>query len=421
MKKKLIVALILTITLSAGAFYFVKPNDINKTELVTKTAIPITIGAISQTVFTDGVIASKETYNIYSHISSSILKTFYEEGDTVKAGDVLAIMDTSDLLHSLKSAEYQLKVDSDNLKDVQTRGNSVTSANYQNSLNNYNNAKDDYTNNEVLYNAGIITAGALSNSKSTLDNVYVNYLTAKDNLNTTDIGNEIELQTLKVEIDQLSIERILKDIEAATIVAPIDGTIVSMVSDIHKSIGNGELLYAIEDLNNLIANVTISEYEINDIEVGQEVIIETLGDDKVYHGKVISIAPKGSTGSEVTIPIVIEINDEDQLLKPNFTANVEIVVASKKNAMIVPYESIKETPRGPMLTILRNGKEMLLQVEKGIVSDVYIEVISDEILKGDEIIITIFNDTDMPGKGLIPGMGVMPAGQKNGNKRPAGN
>ena len=45
MKKKLIVALILTITLSAGAFYFVKPNDISKTELVTKTAIPITIGA----------------------------------------------------------------------------------------------------------------------------------------------------------------------------------------------------------------------------------------------------------------------------------------------------------------------------------------------------------------------------------------
>jgi HlyD family secretion protein len=421
MNKKLIIALLLITTISAGAFYFMKTDEVDTKEQITQTAIPITIGAISQTVFSDGVIASQETYNVYSDISSKILKTFYDEGDTVIVGDILAIMDTSDLLQSLKSAEHQLKVDLDNLKDLQTRGNSVTSANYQKSLNSYNSAKEDHANNEALYSAGIITADALSNSKATLDNAYVNYLSAKDSLNTTDIGSQIEQQTLKAEIGQMTIESILKDIEAATVVAPISGTIVSTVSDTHKNISNGELLYTIEDLTDLIVDATISEYEINDIEIGQKVLIETLGDDKVYHGQIISIAPKGSTGSEVTIPITIEINDEDQLLKPNFTANIEIVVAYKEKAMIVPYESIKETPRGPMLTILRNGEEMMIQVEKGIASDIYLEVISAEIQKDDEIIITVFNGTDSDKNGLIPGMGVVPGGKKTGNKRPAGN
>ncbi len=136
----------------------------------------------------------------------------------------------------------------------------------------------------------------------------------------------------------------------------------------------------------------------------------------MYHGTIISIAPKGSTGTEVTIPITVEITDEDLDLKPNYTANIEIIVASKDAALVVPFEAIKETNRGSMLMILRNGEEMMIPVEKGIISDVYIEIISDEIIEGDEIIITTYTSTPEASGLSLPGMGLRTGEERSGGK-----
>ncbi len=415
MKKKIIVTVLIVASVSAVLLFMFKPETEALVENNT-TTLPIERTSISQTVFSDGVIAAHENYNLYSEVSSTVLAVYVDEGDSVKIGDVIAVLDTTDLIQSLKSAEYQLKIDSDSLEDVKTKGNSTTTANYQKALNSYNNATADHTNNESLFNAGIISSETLNNSQATLDSAYVSYLTAKDSLNTTDIGSEIEQLTLKVEIDQMNIDSILADIEAATITSPINGTIVSAITDVNKSISQGELLYSIEDLNNLVVEATISEYEINEIQIGQDVLIESLSHNTVYHGTIIAIAPKGSTGTEVTIPITVEITDEDLDLKPNYTANIEIIVASKDDALVVPFEAIKETSRGSMLMISRNGEEMMIPVEKGIISDVYIEIISDKIIEGDEIIITTYTSTPEASGLPLSGMGLRTGGERSGGK-----
>jgi multidrug resistance efflux pump len=403
MKKKLIITILIVASVSAVLLFMFKPETealvVNNT-----TTLPIERTSISQTVFSDGVIAAHENYNLYSKVSSTVLAVYVDEGDSVKIGDVIAVLDTTDLIQSLKSAEYQLKIDSDSLEDIKTKGNSTTTANYQKALNSYNNATADHTNNKSLFNAGIISSETLTNSQATLDSAYVSYLTAKDSLNTIDIGSEIEQMSLKV------------DIEAATITSPTNGTIVSAITDVNKSISQGELLYSIEDLNNLVVEATISEYEINEIQIGQEVLIEALSHNTVYHGTIISIAPKGSTSTEVTIPITVEITDEDLDLKPNYTANIEIIVASKDAALVVPFEAITETNRGSMLMISRNGEEMMIPVEKGIISDVYIEIISDKIIEGDEIIITTYTSTPEASGLPLPGMGLRTGGEKSGGK-----
>ena len=415
MKKKIIVVILIIASVSAVLLFMFKPEAEALVENNT-TTLPIERTSISQTVFSDGIIAAYENYNLYSKVASTVLAVYVDEGDSVKIGDVIAVLDTTDLIQSLKSAEYQLKIDSDSLEDIKTKGNSTTTANYQKALNSYNNATADHTNNKSLFNAGIISSETLTNSQATLDSAYVSYLTAKDSLNTTDIGSEIEQLSLKVEIDQMNIDSILADIEAATITSPTNGTIVSAITDVNKSISQGELLYSIEDLNNLVVEATISEYEINEIQIGQEVLIEALSHNTVYHGTIISIAPKGSTSTEVTIPITVEITDEDLDLKPNYTANIEIIVASKDAALVVPFEAITETNRGSMLMISRNGEEMMIPVEKGIISDVYIEIISDKIIEGDEIIITTYTSTPEASGLPLPGMGLRTGGEKSGGK-----
>lgn len=403
---KKIIIIIVAIAVCIGAFFYFQPKE-EAVEVKTNTTIAITKGPIKQTIFANGTIESGDTINVYSEIASNLISINKNIGDTVNKGDIIAVLDTTALEQSLKSAEYQYKVDYDQLENLKTKGDASVTASYQKALNGYNDAKKTYDANLSLYESGIISKDALSNNQAALDNAYVSYVSAKDNLNTTDIGSEIERLDMKLAIDQMNIDSILEDIEAATITAPISGTIVQGVEDINKSLNKGELLFIIEDLNNLIIEATVSEYEINDIKLNQEVHIELLGDDAVYKGTISYIAPTATAGTDVTIPIEVEIIDEDTQLKPNFTANIEITVAAKEEAFIVPYEAVLDNAKGTFLMIIRDGEQMMLPVNKGISSDLYMEVISDEIQPTDEIIVSIASANMETERGLtLPGMGM---------------
>ncbi|MCH4889133.1 HlyD family efflux transporter periplasmic adaptor subunit [Acidaminobacter sp. JC074] len=417
MKKKIIIGLLILALAGGGYFYYQSTNQPVEAATPTTVLAPITTGHIEKTIFSDGLVATKNTNNLYAAYASTFSVINFKEGDIVKEGDVIALLDTSDLEKSLKSAEYSLQNDQKSLNDLLNQSNSTTVANYDKALNAYNQAKKDLDNNQALYDSGIITQEALTNSQTALENAYVSYVTAKENLKNTDNSEAIASLETKIEIDQLEIDNILEDIEAATIYAPVNGTLVTVYDDINKSFNNGELLFAIEDLQNLTVEASVSEYDINSIGLGQTVKIELLGDDKVYDGQVSYIAPKASNeGGEIIVPITIDINEVDQNIKVNFTANIEIVVASKDNAMMVPYESLITTQKGTMLLISRNGEEMTIPVEKGIVSDMFVEIISDEIMEDDQIVINATTAQMTNTNGLrLPGMGGM-----NGGQRPAG-
>lgn len=419
MKKVIIIALVLVSVIAGIIFYQTsKTSDPIMSETTTFT---ITRAPISQTIFSDGVIASNESFNIYAETTAPLTQVAVAIGDQVNKGDVLAILNTSDLEQSLKSAEYQLQIDTDTYNDLITKGNTTIQASYTKALNTYELAKSDYNNNQTLFDSGVISKETLDNSKTSMDNDYVSYLTAKDSLNTSSVGNELSNLETKIELDQLNIDDIKQEIETATIKAPIDGTIVECLSDNNKHINNGELLFVIEKLSDLVVEATVSEYDINQVKINQTVIIETLGNDKQYSGIITEISPIGIiSGSDVLIPVTIEITNEDSDLKPNFTANIEIAVAQKDNALIIPYEAITDTPKGSMVMITRDGNEMMIPIEKGIASDLYIEIISDQILEGDEIILKTYSTTDKPDPNSmtqLPGMG----GQRpNGGVKPSG-
>jgi len=420
MKKVIIIALVL-MSVIVGILIFQNSKSTDPIMSETTTTFTITRAPISQTIFSDGIIASNASINVYSETSASLTQVLVTVGDQVSKGDVLAVLNTSELEQSLKSAEYQLQIDMDTYNDLTSKGDVTIQANYNKALSTYELAKSDYNNNQTLFESGVISKESLDDSKASMDNTYVSYLTAKDNLNTSTIDNELSTLESKLELDQLNIDAIQNEIKSATIIASIDGTIVQGISDTNKQINNGELLFVIENLSDLVVEATVSEYEINQVQLDQTVIIETLGDNKQYTGTITDVSPTGIiSGSEVLIPITIEIANEDSDLKPNFTANIEITVAQKDNALIIPYEAITDTPKGSMVMIVRDGKEMMIPIEKGIASDLYIEIISDEIIEGDEIVLTTYTSAGMSDPNMmlqLPGMG----GQKsNGAKRPSG-
>jgi len=229
MKKVIIIALVL-MSVIVGIVIFQNSKTTDPIMSETTTTFTIIRAPISQTIFSDGIIASNASINVYAETSASLTQVLVTVGDQVNKGDVLAVLNTSELEQSLKSAKYQLQIDMDTYNDLTSTGDVTLQANYTKALSTYELAKSDYKNNQMLFESGVISKESLDNSKTSMDNTYVSYLTARDNLNTSSIDNELSTLESKLELDQLNIDAIQNDIESATIIASIDGTIVQGIS-----------------------------------------------------------------------------------------------------------------------------------------------------------------------------------------------
>jgi HlyD family secretion protein len=209
----------------------------------------------------------------------------------------------------------------------------------------------------------------------------------------------------------MKLESLKQDLLDHQIVASIDGEVTVINIEEGEVPRESDVMMEIQDLSSLKVEASISEYEINEIVVGQEVLITTLGnDDKIYKGLVETIYPSGEiSGTEVFVTVIIDILDEDLLLKPNFSANIEILTASKDDALMVPYDALVKIGKGYAVQLKpEEGTEStFVHVKTGIESDLTIEVISSELEEG--MVLLVESDVKLSTQNQsgirIPGMG----------------
>lgn len=152
-------------------------------------------------------------------------------------------------------------------------------------------------------------------------------------------------------------------------------------------------LFIIEDTDSLEIEVGIGEYDISEIQLGQKVkVTGEAFKGKEIDGTVSFIAPSATivptgTGKETQVTVKIDIPNADNYLKPGFTANVAINTAHKKEALVLPYETVYEKKDGTKVVFkVEDNKLKEVPISIGIQGDLKQEVISSDIKLGDKIV-----------------------------------
>ncbi|KPU44726.1 macrolide export protein MacA [Oxobacter pfennigii] len=400
MKKKVLIfsaVLVLAIAAVIGWRLSVSKAQ-SKTDIQTFT---LKKSDLLDSVLVSGRVISSNNENVYSKVTNyPIKKVNVEVGDKVKAGDVLAQLDTSSLELDIKQTELNIKNaeaslinnDLSNEYRLQNALNDLESASLEleNSQKSFNQIKE-------LYEAGASSMDEFSKAESALKKAQLFYDNAQASLqnikneNTTTAKNNVDLQ-------KVALEKQRKALNDSKIVAPIDGTI-TMVNAKENGSAAG-LLFVIEDTDNLIVSTEIGEYDINLVEIGQEVVIKTDGTgDKQFMGTVSKIAPtalKDSVGntassSNVEFDTEIQLKDKDPSIKIGMNVRLTIKLNEKKDVYSVPYDAISEETDGSqwiyvLETEQKDGKSSIssrkIEVETGMETDMYIEISSPDLKDG---------------------------------------
>jgi|GEM_PF-1733110 len=361
-KKKKIIVIVVIAAVAVGAGLYIHHRNVIKAEA---NADVQTYSALEQTdvlkeIKTSGKIQSTMSKNITAAADGKIMKVYAKEGDEVTKGQTLAVLDTSAIQKQLTAAK-------------KTRSSDLASAKSERDT-----AKNDYAIAKLNYSVGDISKQDLLKAKNS-------YITASTTYREK-LNDDSSISTLE---DQLA---------NCTIKATASGTITSANATV-GSTSSGSL-FTIEKPHSLKIVVSINEYDINSVKVGQKAVIKTeMTNDDEFNGVVTSVAPaatKNSDGSTATsgkaeFKVQIKVKNPSDEIKIGGNARASIIMGGKRNVLAVTTDSLSTDKNGKdiVFTYKKSGSKYYaraIKVTTGVSNDLYTQVSGSGLSEGMDIL-----------------------------------
>ncbi|MDY4706067.1 MAG: efflux RND transporter periplasmic adaptor subunit [Prevotella sp.] len=274
---------------------------------------------IQNSITATGSVEPVDTVAVGTQVSGIIDKIYVDFNSTVKKGQVLAVLDTKNLTSTLNSAKA-------NLQSAQANLQSANAAlGYQRA--NYNRYK-------ALYQKGLVSANDFESAR-------LSYRQAEE---------QVAMIKESVVAAQESVRTAQTNLGYATIVSPIDGTIINKYvaegQTVAASFSTPELFGVARDLKKMQVLADVDEADIGDVRPGESATftVDAYPDD-TFQGTVQQVRLGGSTSNNVvTYKVVISTSNANLKLKPGMTANVTIYTQQKSGVLSVPTKALRFTP-----------------------------------------------------------------------------
>lgn len=189
---------------------------------------------------------------------------------------------------------------------------------------------------------------------------------------------------LEREIDM----ELAKDaLEQTYLRAPFDGIVTEVAVEPGQSVGSSDIVVQLVDDSSFQVRVAVDELDIARVHEGQRVDIRLDADPgRVRPGVVEHVSMVANTsGSVVTVPVIVRFLETDEFLRPGYTATLQIIVAEARGVPVVPVEAIFEEGGMRSVTKVTDGEPQRVPVQTGLSDGVWVEIVSG-VEPGDQVV-----------------------------------
>lgn len=195
--------------------------------------------------------------------------------------------------------------------------------------------------------------------------------------------DELEQAQNKVANAQIKLEKAQQTLDGATLRAPFDGTIVSVVGEVGERAGTSTFI-TLADLTHPYVQFYVDETDMDKAVLGNqaEVVFDALPNN-TYRGVIIQVEPELVTVNNYqTLRGLIRIDEgpdlENFAYPQGLNASVEIISARAEDALLIPVDALRDLGDGEyaVFVVGKDGKLKLRQVQVGLIGDIQAEIVS---------------------------------------------
>ncbi|MGA9335412.1 MAG: efflux RND transporter periplasmic adaptor subunit, partial [Rudaea sp.] len=274
----------------------------------------VTRGDLEDTITATGTLQPKDFVDVGTQVSGQLKKVLVDVGAVVEKGQLLAEIDAS---------VYQAKVDGDHAQLLNQQAQladkraQLALANLQ-LKRQLNLTREDATTADALQSAQATSNSAMAQQDSVRAQMQLTESTLR--------GDEANLGYTKIY-------------------APIAGTVVSQTAKQGQTLNANQqapIVMRIADLSTMTVEAQVSEADVPKLRVGMDVYFTTLGgDNRRYYGKLRQIPPTPTIVNNVVLyDALFDVENPNQALMTQMTAQVFFVASSARDAVLVPLAAL---------------------------------------------------------------------------------
>jgi RND family efflux transporter MFP subunit len=378
-------------------------------------------GAIAAPVTAVGTIWPREKADVGAKLSAQIKSMTLLKNKLVRAGEVIAVLESRDLQAQRAEAVAALNEARANERSLVTGTIPKTNAEDQKALLDarakVNNARAIYERRRVLYEKGGI-------SKKDLEASQLDLTTAEDELRLQEQTVALRARSLNPNDRALAAARTAQaqqhlatldaQLSYATIRSPITGIVTDQFQYEGEFASAGGKLVTIADTSSVIVKAPFSDTAVAEVKTGDTVTVvptDTSADE--MHGQV-TLLSRSSDPTNRTVEVWVTLGNGDGKLRANGAAQVTIAANSKTDAIVVPASAVtletSDATEGTVMVVDDQNVAHETKVTIGIRTPDKIEIV--EGLKGGETVVIEGNYALADGTKVEPQMNTENTDQK---------
>ena len=362
--------------------------------VVSVQAVHVTLSEIQQLVTSDAVLSALNQAVIVPKISAPIQKFYVRRGDHVRAGQLLAALENSDLaaavaetkgIYEQARANYEGTSAANLPEQLQKAKAAVSTAQVS-----FKAALQLYESSKKLYQQGALAEKQFDQARVGMTDAQAQLQTAQQVLEKLQsIGQDAQLKAAQGEVTAAKgrFESAQAQLGFSEIRSPIDGVITDRPLFQGQMATSGAPLMTVMDLSQVIARAHIPEPEAVMLKAGDPAKISAPGESQLISGTVTVVSPALDPNSTTVQVWVQALNPGDQL-KPGTTVSVTVIAKKVPNALVVPQSALLSGSdhRSFVMVIGSDSRAHQREVQTGIEQGGRVQIIDG--LKEGELIVS---------------------------------
>ncbi len=276
----------------------------------------VTTGDIEDLVTSTGTLQPRDFVDVGAQVSGQIERLFVEVGDVVKKGQELAKIDAT-------TSEARVEANKASLEASKT--------NLETQKENLRKAERDYQRQVNLLAEDATTKQAELDAKTALENARRQILSSEAQIRQQEANMRIEA----------------KNLGYTTIIAPIDGTVMSIQVKEGQTVNatqNVPVVLRLANLSTMTVQAEVSEADVSKLYKGIPVYFTTLGgQNRRWYGELKRVEPTPKVQNSVVLyTALFDVDNDSGTLMPSMTAQVYFVSAKADGVLMVPMAALQQ-------------------------------------------------------------------------------
>lgn len=297
-----------------------------------ETAVPVEVwtlesGEVSSYIGATANLVAEEDVTVVSETEGRVTVLNVEEGDRVRAGDILAVLDSEEEQIAVRTAESR-------------------------------------------------RANASRKLERSAD------LFAKELVSRADHENlRVELEVAEQELEDARWR-----LERNTFRAPFTGVLTSRTIQVGQHVRPGDELFQVTNFDPLIARIHLPETDVLKLSVGRQVRLALNADATVgFSGRIRQISPVVDTATG-TVKVTIEAHGAPAGVRPGSFVAVNVVSESRTDRVLVPKEAVLQELQSSHIFVARDGVAERRRIELGLEEGEWVEAI-EGVDAGEQVVV----------------------------------